>query len=116
MIFFSTAGIPSTPVVPSGTTNLIAVFSLITITVCVVSSIAFLFIGYGCGWFGHKHKQSCIISDQTKKNARIEQPHNRLPQTPGPLYEELQPSTFIPEYQDLVELEENVAYGPIIAT
>ena len=102
-----------TPVVPSGTANLITVFSSITISVCVVSSIVFLFIGYACGWFGHKCKQSHTISDRTKKNARIEQSHEHLPQTPGPLYEELQPSTSTPEYQDLVELKENVAYGPI---
>jgi hypothetical protein len=37
---------------------------------------------------------------------------SQLPQTPGPLYEELLRST--PEHQDLVELKENVAYGPII--
>ena len=77
----------------------------------------FLFIGYGCGWFaGHKCKQSHTISDPAKKNARIEQSHKQLPQTPGPLYEEVQPSTSTPERQDLVELKENVAYGPIIAT
>ena len=34
------------------------------------------------------------------------------PQTPIPLYEELQ-SKSTPEHQDLVELKENVAYGPI---
>ena len=102
-----------TPVVPSGTANLIAVFS---IAVCVISSMVFLFIGYACGWFGHKHKQSCTISDPAKKNAHIEQSHDQIPQTPGPLYEELQPSPSTPECQDLVELKENVAYGPIIAT
>ena len=76
--------------------------------------MVFLFIGYGCGWFaGHKHKQSHPISDPAKKNASIEQSHDQLPQTPGPLYEELQPSTSTPECQDLVELKENVAYGPI---
>jgi hypothetical protein len=37
---------------------------------------------------------------------------SQLPQTPGPLYEELLRST--PEHQDLVELKENVAYGPIV--
>ena len=43
--------------------------------------------------------------------ASIEQSHDQLPQTPGPLYEELQPSTSAPEYQVLVERKENVAYG-----
>ena len=37
---------------------------------------------------------------------------SQLPPTPGPLYEKLQRST--PEDQDLVELKENVAYGPIV--
>ena len=37
---------------------------------------------------------------------------SQLPQIPGPLYEELSRSTS--EHQDLVELKENVAYGPII--
>ena len=51
------------------------------------------------------------MSDPAEKNAgRNEQ--SRLPQTPGPLYEELQPQS-TPEYQDLVELKENVAYRPI---
>ena len=45
--------------------------------------------------------------------AGIEQ-SDQLPQTPGPLYEELQPSTSTQEYEDLVELKENVAYGNII--
>ena len=44
----------------------------------------------------------------------IEQSHDQLPQTAGPLYEELQPSTSTPECQDLVELKENVAYRPIM--
>ena len=70
----------------------------------------FLFIGYDCGWFGHKRKQSHTIP---KKKTHIEQPHDQLPQTPGPLYEELQPSMSTPEYQDLVGLKENVAYGRI---
>ena len=89
-IFSSTIGIPSlTPVVPSETANLITVFASITISVCSVNSIVFLFIGYGCGWFGHKRKQSHTISDLAKKNVRIEQSHDQLPQTAGPLYEEL---------------------------
>ena len=42
--------------------------------------------------------------------------HNNIgsqhPQTPGPLYEELQLKSTT-EHQNLVELKENVAYGPI---
>ena len=40
----------------------------------------------------------------------MEQP--QMPQTPGPLYyEELE--LHLEHHQDLVELKENVAYGPI---
>jgi hypothetical protein len=37
---------------------------------------------------------------------------SQLPQTTVPLYDVLLRST--PEHQDLVELSENVAYGPIV--
>ena len=51
------------------------------------------------------------MSDPAEKNAgRKEQ--SQLPQSPGPLYEELQLKSSL-EHQDLVELKENVAYGPI---
>ena len=85
-------------------TNLIAAIS--SIIAYAVSSIVTFFIGYACGWFGHKHKQSRASkatsdSESVEKNTcHIEQ--SQQPQTPGPLYEELQ-------------LKENVAYGPIIA-
>ena len=67
-----------------------------------------------CGRFGHKHKQlraSKAMSDPAKKNAGCNE-HSQLPQSPGLLYKELQLKS-TPEYQDLVELNENVAYGPI---
>ena len=94
----------------SGTANLVVVFSSTIVVVSAVCSIVFLSIGYACGWFSQKHKQSCI-----KKAAEDDEKSNegsQHPQTPGPLYEELLKST--PEHQDLVELKENVAYGPII--
>ena len=37
---------------------------------------------------------------------------SRLPQTPGPLYDEVQVKSTA-EQEHLVELKENVAYGPI---
>ena len=91
--------------------------SSILIAVCVVSSIVFLSIGYACGWFSHKHKQSRTRKTASDSSAEENNPcHNegsQLPPTPGPLYEELQQRS-TPEHQDLVELKENVAYGPII--
>ena len=101
----------------SSVANLIAVISSIII-VYAVSSIVIFFIGYVCGWFGHKHKQSRTskaTSDSVEKNTytcHMEQ--SQQPQTPGPLYEELHQESAL-EHQDLVELKENVAYGPIIA-
>jgi hypothetical protein len=68
----------------------------------------FLSIGYVCGWFSHKHKQSRTSKAEDDENSNE---GSHVPQTPGPLYEELLKST--PEHQDLVELKENVAYGPI---
>jgi hypothetical protein len=78
----------------------------------------FLSIGYACGRFSHKHKQtntSKTTSDSSEENnsCHNEFEGSQLPQTPGPLYEEVLKST--PEHQDLVELKENIAYGPIIA-
>ena len=77
----------------------------------------FLSIGYDCGWFGHKHKQSHISkatsdSSADENNSRHSE-ESHVPQPSGPLYEELQPKS-TPEHQDLFELKENVAYGPIV--
>ena len=91
-----------------------AAFSSTAIIVCAVSSVMFLIIGYVCGyvsgWFGHKHKQSHAskstkIIDSSEKNTCS----NEESQTPAPMHEELHTL----KHQDLVELKENVAYGPI---
>ena len=84
-------------------------FSSTVIVVCAVSSIVFLSIGYTCGRFGNKHKQLHTSKEKSRHDEGSQQP-----QTPGPLYEELQQKSTL-EHQDLVELKENVAYGPIIA-
>ena len=107
---------PWIPVVQTGTATLIAVISSVIIIICAVSSVVFLSIGYACGRFNHKHKQSHTskaMSDPAEKNASHDE-QSQLPQTPGPLdlYEELQSESTL-EQQDLVELTENVAYGPI---
>jgi hypothetical protein len=97
---------------------MMALIIVILIIVCAVSSIVFLSIGYACGRYGHKHKQSCTCTSKATSDSLVEENTSRhnegseLPQTPGPLYEELLRST--PEHQDLVELKENVAYGPLI--
>ena len=91
--------------------------SSILIAVYAVSSVVFLSIGYACGWFSHKHKQACSTTRKAASNSSVEEntgPNegSQLPQTPGPMHEELSRSTS--EHQDLVELKENVAYGPIV--
>ena len=102
--------------VQTETTNLIVVFlSIIIIIVCAISSIVFLFIGYACGWFGHKHKQlhtSKTTSDPAEKIASRNE-RSQLSQTPGPLYKELQSKSTLENQNLQVELKENVAYGPI---
>ena len=90
--------------------------SSILIAVCAIISIVFLSIGYACGWFSQKHKQS--HTRKATSNSSVEEntgPNegSQLPPTPGPRYEELQQRS-TPEHQDLVELKENVAYGPIV--
>ena len=70
----------------------------------VLSSVLIFIVGCGCGWFGHMHK--------TKGNT-----HSQA--APGPVYEDLQPSTSMqgdPQERATFELKENVAYGPIQAT
>ena len=90
-----------------------AIISSTMIVVCVVSSIVFLSIGYACGWFSQKHKQSCTRKATSDSSVEENTEGSQLPPTPGPLYEELQQRS-TPEHQDLVELKENVAYGPIV--
>ena len=89
--------------------------SSILVAVYVISSILFISIGYACGWFSHKHKQACCTIRKSTSNSSVEEntsydiEGSQLPQIPGP---QLLRST--PEHQDLVELKDNVAYGPII--
>ena len=101
------------PIVQTETANTMMVLIIVIIIIlllCVTSSIVFLSIGYACGWFSQKHKKSCTSKAEGDENNNEGSQH---PQTPGPLYEELQQRS-TPEHQDLVELKENVAYGPII--
>ena len=70
--------------------------------VVLVFSVVVILIGISTV-FGYKRKQS-----HTRKNSC----HNEgFPA--GPLYEEIQPNS-TSKYQDLVELQDNVAYGPIV--
>ena len=101
-----------TPVIETGTANLIAVLSSLIIIVCTISTVVFLSIGYVCGWFSHKYKHSRAsksTSDSAKKNVFHLQAmdQSQLPQSPG--LELQQDSTL-----EHLELNENVAYGQII--
>ena len=57
-------------------------------------------------------KQHLHDSSADENNSRHSE-GSHVPQPSGPLYEELQPKS-TPEHQDLFELKENVAYGPIV--
>ena len=70
-----------------------------TVVVYISSSVLIFIVGCACGWFGHKHKANT---------------HSQA--TPGPVYEDLQPSTSMqgdPREKATFELKENVAYGPV---
>ena len=74
--------------------------------VVLVFSVVVVLIGistvFGCKYY----KQS-----GTRKNSR----HSEGFQIPAePLYEEILQPNSTPEHQDLVELQENVAYEPIV--
>ena len=72
-----------------------------TVVVYILSSVLIFIVGCACGWFGHKHKAKGL--DETTA-------------TPGPVYEDLQPSTSMqgdPREKVTFELKENVAYGPV---
>ena len=103
---------PLTPVVQNGITGVITVFSAITITVCAANSLVFLMIGYTCGWLGHKRKQSLTHKATSAKKNICAQP-SQVPPTPGPIYEELQPTSMPEDQAKAFELIENVAYDPI---
>ena len=99
------------------TSMTVLLWTPILIAVFAVSSIVFLSIGYACGWFSQKHKRSHNIR-KAASNSSVDEntgpsEGSQLPPTPGPLYEELQQRS-TPEHQDLVELKENVAYGPVV--
>ena len=73
---------------------------VLSVIVFALSSILFFFIGCACGWFGHMRKTKGSDKNITSQAA--------------PVYEDLQPSAFIPQDQEKnFEIKENVAYGPI---
>ena len=75
-----------------------------TVVVYISSSVLIFIVGCACGWFGHKHKAKGL-DENTDPQA-----------TPGPIYEDLQPSTSMPgdpREKATFELKENVAYGPV---
>ena len=78
---------------------------VISMVIAYISSLVLIFIvGCVCGWFGHKHKSKGNTHSQA---------------TPGPVYEDLQPSTFMQGdswMKATFELKENVAYGPVRST
>ena len=77
-----------------------------TVVAYILSSVLIFTIGCACGWFGQKHKAKGL-----NKNT-----HSHSQAAPGPVYEDLQPSTSIqgdPWEKATFELKENVAYGPV---
>ena len=77
-------------------------------TVFILTSILFFTIGFFCGRFSQKHKQSPIgISESVAMHSQ--------PRNPTVLYEDVLPSSMEYQEQDL-ELKQNMAYGPVRST
>ena len=90
------------PVEQNQNTAFITAIVISTVVAYVSSSVLIFIVGCACGWFGHKHKTKGL-----DKNTQA---------TPGPEYEDLQPSTSRqgdPREKATFELKENVAYGPV---
>ena len=67
----------------------------------IVCSVLFFIVGFVCGHFRLNQTQSVTVETVP--------PFEETP-TPGPLYEDIQPRR---EEQDVLELETNIAYGPL---
>ena len=77
---------------------------ILTVIAFVSSSVLIFIVSCACGWFGHKYKAK-VLDKNTHSQA-----------TPGPVYEDLQPSASMqgdPRERATFELKENVAYGPV---
>ena len=85
-------------------TTFVTAIVILTFIAYVSSSVLIFTVGCACGWFGHKHKAKGL-DESTHSQA-----------TPGPVYEDIQPSTSMqgdPREKATFELKENVAYGPV---
>ena len=69
------------PVGQSQNTAFVTTIVISMVVVHVSSSVLIFVVGCACGWFGHKHK-----AEGSDRNT-----HSQA--TPGPVYEDLQPST-----------------------
>ena len=69
-----------------------------SVTVSIVCSVLFFIVGFVCGHFCHKQKQS----------VEAVPPLEETP-TPSPLYDDIQPR----RNEEEVELKTNVAYAPV---
>ena len=89
------------PVGQSQNTSFVTAIVILTFIAYVSSSVLIFTIGCACG---HKHKAKGL-DESTDPQV-----------TPGPIYEDLQPSTSMqgdPREKATFELKENVAYGPV---
>ena len=96
-----TTEIPSMEQNQNTASTFITAIVISTFIAYVSSSVLIFIVGCVCGWFGHKHKAKGLDESTA---------------TPGPVYEDLQPSTSMqgdPWEKATFELKENVAYDPV---
>ena len=77
-----------------------------SVTVFILCSVLFFIIGYVCGYFGQKHKQSSACKETSDEIVR--------PQQSQPVYEDVLPKSTQEDHFQIhdFELKKNVAYGP----
>ena len=78
-----------------------------SVTVFILSSVLFFIVGYVCGYFGQKRKQSSACKDTSDEIVCPQQSQ------PTPVYEDVLPKSTQVHFQiHDFELKKNVAYGP----
>ena len=84
-----------------------------SVTVFILSSVLFFIVGYVCGCFSQKHKQSTACKEISDEIVCPQQSQ------PKPVYEDVLPKS-MQEVQERdfhdFELKKNVAYGPAQST
>ena len=92
--------------------NAVVVAVASSVTVFILSSVLFFIVGYVCGYFGQKHKQSTASKETSDEIVCPQQSQ------PTPVYEDVLPKSMQDQKREFhdFELKKNVAYGPALSS